>query len=102
MNIGFVVDALAIYRLTRLATTDQITEEVRELILQEISTLSNVGVLSEKTVKKITYLAYCDWCMSIWAASLALILKTYTPDLWKNIRFVLATSAVAGLISSYQ
>lgn len=102
MMANFAVDALAVYRLTRLATRDQITEELRELTLAEIKTLSAVGILKPKTVAKIEYLSKCDWCMSIWAASLALTLKRYTPELWKNLRFVLAASAVTGFASSYE
>lgn len=96
----FIIDALAVYRLTRLATRDAITEQIREVIASELDTAQTSGLISKSTREKIDYLMSCDWCMSIWIAAGVVALKKYVPDVWNNLRYVLATSAVTGLIAS--
>jgi hypothetical protein len=96
----FIVDALAVYRLTRLATRDTITEQLRETIEQEIGTLTEARIIKPQTQEKLVYLMGCDWCMSIWVATTALLLKRYVPDIWRKISYVAAASAVAGTLAN--
>lgn len=50
--------ALATARLTRLVTTDTITEPLRVWV---------VGKLGEDS--KLSYLMMCSWCMSLWVGA---------------------------------
>ena len=100
--MNFVIDALAVYRLTRLATRDEITEGLRETIEKELGTAVDAKLVTQKTGEKLVYMLRCDWCMSIWVALFALILKKYVPDLWNNLRYVLAASAATGMIATYE
>lgn len=47
----WVLAVLACYRLTRLVTTDTITEPLRELVQHR---------------GRVGYLVGCDWCVSVW------------------------------------
>lgn len=98
----FLIDVLAIYRLTRLATRDEITESLRETIEKELGTAVNAKLITEKTGKKLVYMLGCDWCMSFWVSLFALALKKYVPNLWDNLKYVLAASAATGMIASYE
>jgi hypothetical protein len=99
---GFVIDALAVYRITRLVTRDTITEELRETIAQEIQTTVQAGLITQKTADKLTYLMECDWCMSIWVATIACFFKKYIPHVWDTIKYIMAASAVAGALSNQE
>jgi len=98
----FVIDALAVHRLTRLATRDEITREVRETIQKELATLSESRLVSAKTVEKLDYVMTCDWCMSVWVAFFAYLLKKYVPNVWSVVKYVLAASTITGLIATYE
>lgn len=98
----FIVDCLAIYRLTRLATRDEITEGLRETIEKELGTAVDAKLITKKTEEKLVYMLRCDWCVSIWVAVFALILKKYVPDVWNNLKYVLAASAATGMIATYE
>lgn len=100
--MNFVVDVLAIYRLTRLATRDEITEGLRETIEKELGTAVDAKLITEKTGEKLVYMLRCDWCMSIWVALFAFTLKRYVPHVWNNLKYVLAASAATGMIASYE
>jgi hypothetical protein len=100
--MDFFIDALAIHRLTRLATRDEITRQIRETIEQEIGTLGEARILSPKATEKLNYVMGCDWCMSIWAAAMAYVLRKYVPSVWNTLKYVLAASTVTGLIASYE
>lgn len=102
MNGNFVIDALAVYRLTRLVTRDTITEEIRETIKQELQTTAEAGIAPEKSIQKIVYFLECDWCMSVWVASAAYCMKKYIPETWSTISYVLAASAVAGALANQE
>ena len=87
--IVLVVSALAVYRLTRLLTADEILAEPR-------ARLVNGG-------GRAGYLATCAWCVSIWVAVAWLLLLLLAPLLAVLIVGVpLACSAAAGLLSSWE
>lgn len=98
----WILDLLAVHRLTRLITRDQITEPLRETIEKEIGTAVTAKIISQNTADKLIYLMGCDWCASMWAGAVALGLKHYLPDTWANLRYVLAASTVTGFIASYE
>lgn len=80
-----VLDALAVFRLTRLVLNDSITAPAR----QSITSRGPDWVLTLLT---------CPWCMSFWLAILVVVLQTTVPSQWLYASAVLAFSAVAGLL----
>jgi hypothetical protein len=83
--------ALATYRLTRLITRDTITAPLRDRIYNHLPPEeSHLG-----------YLFTCEWCMSIWTASLLFTSSIITP-VTDAVATVLALSAVAGLLTAYE
>ena len=87
-TLDYVILALAVYRLTRLITTDTILEKVRERIWRRFPIHEN----------GLGYLITCTWCTSIWTSSL--VMSMYKISTEPTIFFcgILALSAVAGLI----
>jgi hypothetical protein len=43
----------------------------------------------------------CPWCLSVWVAGGSRLLRTVAPRLWRVLAGVLASSAVAGVISEW-
>lgn len=88
--IDAVADCLAVFRLTRLATIDTFppVQNARFKILQRYD---------EKSWQ--AELGTCPWCLSIWIAFGVWILRR--SRVWRPFRFVLATSAVAGVLSEH-
>lgn len=84
-----VILALGVFRLSRLVTTDQIFEPLRNAIWKWKNPSTQIG-----------YLFTCNWCMSIWASSLTLICYTIVPTATLLFCTMLALSAVAGIIST--
>lgn len=97
-----IVDALAVYRLTRFVTVDHLFEPARERIQKEIKQAHHAKLISVHTRDKLEYLLTCQWCMSIWIATLVLLASRYTPKLWNPISKMLAFSATAGFLSGYE
>lgn len=55
-----VLIILALSRLTRIITTDKISEPLRNTLARRL-----------RPGSQITYLFFCAWCMSIWLAAAA-------------------------------
>jgi hypothetical protein len=87
--LDYVILSLAVYRLTRLITTDVILNKYREKIWNKYP-IENEG---------IGYLITCDWCTSIWASSLVVAMYTIAPDIAIAVWSVFALSAIAGLMN---
>ena len=84
-----IILALAVFRLSRLFTTDTIFEPLREWIWKRKNPSTLLG-----------YFFTCNWCMSIWFASLITVCYTIVPTATIVPCLSLALSAVAGLISN--
>lgn len=92
--IDLLTDGLAVYRLTRLVTTDLITQPARDAI----------AALSTKPTDVQPWaflrdLTKCDWCTSMWIAFGAVAARRYVPRAWGPVAEALACSTVAGLIA---
>jgi len=84
--ILLVLNALAVFRLTRLFTRDTITAPLRGS--------RRVG----EFVIHPEALFDCPWCVSFWAAILVVVATATWTD-WPYAAAVLAFSAVAGIVS---
>lgn len=91
MKLDIIIDALAVFRLTKMINQDYIFHEVREKILEHFPPKTS----------KIGYLFTCDWCMSIWCATFLLTIKQLRPEEYKVLANILATSGVTGLLSEH-
>lgn len=89
--IDTVVDFLAVFRLTRLAVVDTFPP-VRK------ARFAVLGRYPEDSWQ--VDLGTCPWCLSVWIG--AAVLPFRRTRIWKGLRFVLASSAVAGLLSEHQ
>lgn len=87
---SLAVGALAVHRLTRLATEDEITEPVR----QRITTAAPEG--------RLAYLVTCPWCVSMWAGAGWAALTVAAPRTARALGAVLAWSSVTGLLASVE
>lgn len=85
----FLVLSLATFRTARLLTTDVIFDDLRQKIWGKYPPSTKFG-----------YLFTCDWCMSIWTASIITVCYTIVPVATFIVALPFAFSAVAGLISS--
>ena len=87
--IDFIILALAVHRLTRLVTTDIVTERIREKIWSKYPPHKG----------GIGYLVTCNWCSSIWVASLVFSMYKISTEPVIFVCSILSLSSVAGLIS---
>lgn len=97
-----VLFALAVYRLTRLVVADAIAEPLRHrLTLSAYPPGAEVDHPRRPVWGWFVELVGCPWCVSVWLsagwAGLACLLPVRVSAL---LAFVLAASALAGLLSS--
>lgn len=83
----WLLAALAVYRLTRLVTTDVLTAPPREWV--------------QARYDRLGYLVGCDWCSSMWVAPGPVLLAALAPEAaWTLVMLgIPALSAVAGIVS---
>lgn len=86
-----VLISLATARVTRLGTTDKITERFR------VAAINRLGA-----DKMGAYLIVCDWCMSIWiGAALTYGWHVWGESVWYQLSLMaLSASYVAGFLNS--
>lgn len=89
MLIDFFILALAVHRLTRLVTTDMVTERIREKIWSKYPPHKG----------GIGYLVTCNWCSSIWVASLVFSMYKISTEPVIFVCSILSLSSFTGLIS---
>jgi hypothetical protein len=89
--LEFTILALATYRFTRLITRDVIMEGFRNWWWTKFPPES----------KKLGYLLTCEWCLSIWTASLFFLCFIIT-SVTVIVVVPLALSAIAGLLTAYE
>ena len=87
--IDYLILGTAIYRLTRLVTTDTILERVREKVWKKFPPHKN----------GIGYLITCNWCTSIWVATLVFSMYKMATEPTIFVSTILSLSAFAGFIS---
>lgn len=80
---------LTVYRLTRLVTTDVITDRPRSWLRREYE-----GWL--------VTLVHCPWCMSVWIAGPVVVMTVYAGEWWRWVMVGVAGSAVAGYLAEHE
>lgn len=89
-TLEYAILALAVFRITRIITTDTILEKLREFIWRKSPPAKN----------GIGYLITCNWCSSIWVASLVVSMYRITAEPTIFVCSIFALSGVAGIITS--
>lgn len=115
--LRLAVDALAVYRLTKLATSDVImqpfrdrvietaytsagrAEEVKEEIKQE-GDWQDVVVAEDPVPPKLAYLFTCRWCAGIWISFAVLAVRR--TRWWPSVADALAYSSAAALLARFE
>lgn len=84
----WAVCAAAVFRLTRLVTSDAITERFRRW-----------AVRRQGDHKRLAYFLTCPWCVGFWMAVAVAALVTLWPTGAAYIVLVLSWSTVTGLLA---
>lgn len=99
-----VLITLATFRVIRLFVYDKITQWLRDLFLQKVSTAGSPGelvVVRQKFTtgpfRTISDLMSCPWCFGVWAAFVVSFFYFLTPLAWYPI-FFMAIAGVASLV----
>jgi hypothetical protein len=87
--ITLLIAALATARLTRLVTTDRITQAPRHWVLMRIDP-EGLGA----------YLVTCDWCVSVYVGAGVAAATATAGEWWIWVMAGLAFSYVAGFLAS--
>jgi hypothetical protein len=106
--LRLVVDAMATYRLTRLATADVISEPIRRSIVIRsvelpIDELADGTATAQEAVDglddppKVARLITCRWCAGMWIAAGVVAARRLAPKAWDPVADALALSAAAVL-----
>jgi hypothetical protein len=90
MLVELVILSLASFRLTRLITTDTVTEGIRNRIWSKFPPSTKFG-----------YLITCNWCTGFWVSLFFVALWLALPQVTIVVSLVLAISALVGLISAW-
>jgi hypothetical protein len=100
-GVLFVIYVLCVHRLSRLITTDMITEPLRERLRRRAYRTVPVGKDSATVIVQSPVLAWlhdlvsCGWCSSIWVAIGCAAGWKYQPGQWFNL-FAAAMAASSG------
>jgi hypothetical protein len=109
-----VVDVLAAYRLTRLATADIISEPARQTAVTRLlrgsdhvpemdhDQTAEQLVEAVKDPPKLARLITCRWCAGVWIAGAVVAARTLVPGRWDPIAKGLALSAGAALLARFE
>jgi hypothetical protein len=110
-----VLDLLATYRLTRLATADVISEPARQTIVNRLlgSAKKKPPVAAEDMTAqelieavdnppKLATLVTCRWCAGMWIAGGVVLARAVAPKAWDPLAKALAFSAGAALLAGFE
>jgi hypothetical protein len=116
--LTLAVDAAAAYRLTRLVTADEITEEPREAIVRTSFRSCGIDVefVDEETAvdvvaryriengppPKLATLVTCRWCAGVWIGFGVIAARRLVPRFWSPVADALACAAAAALLAGFE
>lgn len=106
------VDALAVYRLTRLVTTDRVLRPLRVHVIRQAyrrrdpagprfdaARWDEIPRTDDDPPEAAAFII-CPWCVGQWMALGAVVLRAGAPRIWRPLSRALALSGAAGLIAS--
>jgi hypothetical protein len=100
----FVLGALAAYRVTRLVTTDKITEPIFDKIRfgLERRWYAKHGPVGSDTHfnSKLAFLLSCAWCLGFWVSGVVTVILSMAYGLHYPILTWLAMSTVVGFLGN--
>jgi hypothetical protein len=108
-----LTDALATYRLTRLATADTLLDGPRDAVVRwayhraglypDVDDADPGGwaamAMDDPAAPKLATLATCRWCAGMWVALGVVAARRLCPRLWPPLARALAYSAGAALFA---
>jgi hypothetical protein len=112
--VELIVDVLATYRLTRLATADIISEPARQSAVRRLLRGSaepdqaGSGQTAQERVEAVedppglARLITCRWCAGVWIAGGVVAARTLAPRVWAPIATGLACSSGAALLAGLE
>jgi hypothetical protein len=109
--LPLVLDLLATYRLTRLATADVISEPARMAVLRRVGAEPPPGeedptaqevVDSLQDPPRLATLVTCRWCAGMWIAAGVTAARLTAPRAWDVAARGLALSAGAVLLARFE
>lgn len=104
-------DALATYRLTRLATADVILAAPRNAVCRwayrnRLTAVAGEGpqpwadlAMDDESAPKLATLVTCRWCAGMWVAFGVVAARRLFPRAWQPVARALALSAGAALVA---
>lgn len=107
-GLDLVVDLLAAYRLTRLATADVVSEPIRRSVVVAAGTSTPEGapsgtaeelVAGDPSPPRLATLVTCRWCAGVWVAAGVGAARALVPRAWPPVAWSLALSAGAALLA---
>lgn len=116
--IALVLDALAAYRLTRLATTDTILDGPRDALVRgayaragraddgpsmpDVPGAWSGWAMDDDRAPKLATLVTCRWCAGAWIGLAVVAARRLFPRAWPPLAKALAFSAGAALLASLE
>lgn len=111
-NAGlFILLALACYRVTRLGTTDKITEPIFEPMRQRLENrwqrkhypeyVPEAIRESETWNSKLAFMLSCPWCLGFWVSGAGTLLVSLAYGLDYPILTWLALSTIVGILGRF-
>ena len=99
-----VLGALAAYRITRLVTTDKITEPTFERLRwwfeRRWESKHPEAVPNDKWNSKLAFLLSCAWCLGFWVSGMVTVILSVAYGLNYPILTWLAMSTVVGFLGN--
>jgi hypothetical protein len=92
MTADLVLDGLAVYRLARLITVDDITEPLRQRATDWL-----VGSQHHRAAELIN----CGYCVSVWTAFGVVFVAPRVVPGWQKVRLALAAAGVAAVLFDF-
>lgn len=118
--LQLAVDAVATYRLTRLATADTITDGPRDAIVRwayrrkglvayhlakpepELPGAWSEAAMADEDPPKLATLVTCRWCAGMWIAAGVVAARELAPDVWRPLARMLVCSSAAALLANLE
>lgn len=122
-----LLDAVAAYRLTRLATADVITRPARAYLIRKayehrdglpLRGSSSLHLTprqrehsdvewdqmpeADDDAPKLADFVKCRWCTGVWISGLVVVARRYCPRAWDPLARLLALSAAAALLAGLE